>query len=100
MLCPAGLGARRGRMGANFLNRGASSRFADPDFDGEPEQIYEPGADDPIAPPDDVPPTGETLPNKPGQYKTIVDGEEPETSSMAAARLSPFCAPSLDDEFL
>ncbi len=32
--------------------RGASSHFADPDFDGEPVQIYEPGADDPIAPPD------------------------------------------------
>ena len=28
-----------------------------PDFDGEPVQIYEPGGDDPIAPPDDVPPT-------------------------------------------
>ena len=36
--------------------RGATSHFADPDFDGEPVQIYEPGADDPIAPPDDVPP--------------------------------------------
>jgi type I restriction enzyme, R subunit len=60
--------------------RGASSHFADPDFDGEPVQIYEPGADDPIAPPDDVPPTGEdgeTLPNKPGQDETIVDGEDP-----------------------
>ena len=38
--------------------RGATSHFADPDFDGEPVQIYEPGEDDPIAPPDDVPPTG------------------------------------------
>lgn len=35
--------------------RGASSHFADPDFDGEPVQIYEPGADDPVAPPDDAP---------------------------------------------
>ena len=46
--------------------RGATSHFADPDFDGEPVQIYEPGEDDPIAPPDDVPPTdedGETLPD-------------------------------------
>ena len=33
--------------------RGATSHFADPDFDGEPEQIYEPGEDDPITPPDD-----------------------------------------------
>src|SRR5439155_7390673 len=29
--------------------RGASSHFADPDFDGDPVQIYEPGANDPIA---------------------------------------------------
>ena len=28
--------------------RGATSHFADPDFDGEPVQIYEPGDDDPI----------------------------------------------------
>ena len=57
--------------------RGATSHFADPDFDGEPVQIYEPGEDDPIAPPDDVPPTGEdgeTLPDKPGEDETIVDG--------------------------
>lgn len=58
--------------------RGASGHFADPDFDGEPVQIYEPGANDPIAPPDDAPPTaenGETLPEKPGQDETIVDGQ-------------------------
>lgn len=33
--------------------RGATNHFADPDFDGEPVQIYEPGEDDPVAPPDD-----------------------------------------------
>lgn len=58
--------------------RGASSHFADPDFDGEPEQIYEPGPDDPLAPPDDVPPTGEdgeTVPDEPGPDETIVDGQ-------------------------
>ena len=32
--------------------RGATHHFADPDFDGEPVQIYEPGDDDPVAPPD------------------------------------------------
>jgi type I restriction enzyme R subunit len=56
--------------------RGASSHFADPDFDGEPVQIYEPGENDPIAPPDNVPPTGEDgepLPDKPGGDETIVD---------------------------
>jgi len=39
--------------------RGATNHFADPDFDGEPVQIYEPGDDDPITPPDDVPPVGD-----------------------------------------
>ncbi len=56
--------------------RGASSHFADPEFDGEPVQIYEPGEDDPIAPPDDGRVTdenGDTLPEKPGQDETIVD---------------------------
>ena len=37
--------------------RGATGHFADPDFDGEPVQIYEPGDDDPIVPPDELPPT-------------------------------------------
>lgn len=31
----------------------ATELFADPDFDGEPVVIYEPGEDDPIEPPDD-----------------------------------------------
>lgn len=38
--------------------RGATNHFADPDFDGEPVQIYNPGEDDPISPPDDTPPIG------------------------------------------
>src|SRR5262249_51875463 len=57
--------------------RGASSHFADKDFDGEPVQIYEPGEDDPIAPPEDVPPTDEDggrLPDSPGEDEVIVDG--------------------------
>ena len=33
--------------------RGATNHFADPDFDGEPVQIYEPAEDDPITPPDE-----------------------------------------------
>ena len=33
----------------------ATDNFADPEFDGDPVQIYEPGPDDPIAPPDDAP---------------------------------------------
>ena len=39
--------------------RSATNHFADPDFDGEPVQIYEPGEDDPIAPPDDYSPADE-----------------------------------------
>src|SRR5258706_12819489 len=56
--------------------RGATNHFADPDFDGEPVQIYEPGEYEPIVPPEDVPPTdedGETLAPEPGEDETIVD---------------------------
>jgi len=63
--------------------RGATNHFADPDFDGEPVQIYEPGDDDPITPPDDVPPTGddgEPIPPQPGDDEVIVDGPPPDIS--------------------
>lgn len=56
--------------------RGATSHFADPDFDGEPVQIYVPGADDPVTPPDDVPPpTGgdDPVPPQPGEDEVVVD---------------------------
>ncbi|MEP1890163.1 MAG: DEAD/DEAH box helicase family protein, partial [Cyclobacteriaceae bacterium] len=33
--------------------RKATNLFADPDFDGEPVQVYEPGVDEPVVPPDD-----------------------------------------------
>ncbi|MDE2979980.1 MAG: DEAD/DEAH box helicase family protein [Gemmatimonadota bacterium] len=49
--------------------RGATGHFADPEFDGEPEQIYEPGPDDPILPPD-PPPNG---PDGPEEDEVIVD---------------------------
>ena len=39
--------------------RNASGHFADPDFDGEPVQVYEPGEGAPILPPDE--PDDETL---------------------------------------
>jgi type I restriction enzyme R subunit len=43
--------------------RGATSHFADPDFDGEPVQIYTPGPDEPISPPDnDTAPGGKAAP--------------------------------------
>ncbi len=40
--------------------RGATALFADPTFDGDPVQVYEPGPDDPPVPPDAPPPLGET----------------------------------------
>jgi len=56
--------------------RGATSHFADPDFDGEPVQIYEAGANDPMTPPDDVLTTSdgeEPIPPTPGADEVIVD---------------------------
>jgi len=60
--------------------RGATSHFADPGFDGPPIVVYEPGEDDPIAPPEDVPPPGDEedpIPPEPGDEEMIVDGEPP-----------------------
>lgn len=56
--------------------RGATNHFADLDFDGQPVQIYEPGEDDPITPPDDIPTAedGEdTPPPEPGDDEIILD---------------------------
>ena len=50
--------------------RGATGHFADPEFDGEPEQIYKPGPDDPVLPPD-PPPNGS---NGPGEDEVVVNG--------------------------
>ncbi len=63
--------------------RGATNHFADPDFDGDPVQIYQPGENDPITPPDDAPqperPDGEPpIPPTPGEDETIVDREPPD----------------------
>jgi type I restriction enzyme R subunit len=70
--------------------RGATSHFADPDFDGEPVQIYEPGAGDPIAPPDDAPAVdedGDDLPAEPGTDETVVDGPPDITISGGGGRV-------------
>jgi len=53
--------------------RGATSHFADPDFDGDPVQIYTPGEGDPITPPDDAPRGDDTIPPTPGEGETVVD---------------------------
>jgi len=61
--------------------RGATNHFADPEFDGEPVQIYEPGEDDPITPPDNEPPISDgddPIPPEPGEDEVIVDGEPPD----------------------
>ena len=77
--------------------RGATNHFADPEFDGEPVQIYEPGEDDRLTPPngDVTPPqpdggdaTDDVLPDPPpdsGRYKVYVDGVR---ASIVAERIS------------
>lgn len=64
--------------------RGASNHFADPDFDGEPVQVYTPEPGGPITPPDDDP----TLDNgehddssggNPDEEETIIIGPGVET---------------------
>ena len=55
--------------------RGATSHFADPEFDGEPVQIYEPGEGDPIDPPDPPPvdEDGDPNPEDPDEDETVID---------------------------
>jgi len=60
--------------------RKATNHFADPEFDGEPVQIYEPGAEDPVSPPDIVPgqdDTDDPFPPEPDEDEVIVDYPEP-----------------------
>ena len=69
--------------------RGATSHFADPAFDGEPVRIYEPGEDDPVAPPDGDDVIVDPLPPDPPPdgdgYKVRVDGV---SVSIVAERVS------------
>jgi type I restriction enzyme, R subunit len=51
--------------------RKATNHFADPDFDEDPVQIYEPGENDPVTPPDNLPPVG--IPIEPDESETIID---------------------------
>ena len=55
--------------------RGASHNFADPDFDGDPVQIYQPQEGEPLVPPDDVPPPDDPddpIPPEPGEDETVI----------------------------
>ncbi|CAN5191647.1 DEAD/DEAH box helicase family protein [soil metagenome] len=57
--------------------RGATNHFADPEFDGDPVQIYEPAESDPMAPPEDPTPTGmneDWAPYEAHNDETIIDG--------------------------
>ena len=61
--------------------RGATSHFADQDFDGEPVQIYQPGQNDPVDPPEAEPvdEEGQPLQEEPGEYETVLhDPAEPD----------------------
>lgn len=58
--------------------RGATSHFADPDFDGDPVQIYQPGPDDPMTPPEnDDNPSGE---GDDGAETVLIDPIDPGTT--------------------
>jgi type I restriction enzyme R subunit len=60
--------------------RKATNHFADPDFDGEPVQIYEPAEYEPVLPPDDVPPSDdgeEPIPPMPGDDEEVIVDPEP-----------------------
>lgn len=62
--------------------RRATNHFADPDFDGEPVQIYEPGENDPVTPPDNVPPQIDAedpiMPNPSEDERVIVNPVQPD----------------------
>lgn len=63
--------------------RKATNHFADPEFDGEPVQIYEPGEDDPVTPPENEEDGGlvEEDPDTygdPTKEEVLVDPEPPD----------------------
>lgn len=66
--------------------RGATRLFRDPDFDGEPVQIYEPGPDEPPVPPDEPDEEGGQIVDPPpgGRQKFYVSGE---AASVASERV-------------
>lgn len=56
--------------------RGATNHFSDPNFDGAPVQIYQPSEDEPVFPPEGIPPIdeeGDGLSPEPAQSETVVD---------------------------
>jgi type I restriction enzyme, R subunit len=73
--------------------RKATNHFADPDFDGEPVQIYEAGEGDPVIPPDlpvDAQPgDDESVPPRPAPDEIIVDGYAPPDISLPQGVAEP-----------
>ena len=73
--------------------RKATNHFADPDFDGEPVQIYEPGEGDPVIPPDlpagVQPGDDDAPPATPGDDETIVVGYPPPDISLPPGIAEP-----------
>ena len=60
--------------------RKATNHFADPDFDGVPVQIYEPREDDPVNPPDNVPPLSDEedpIPLQPDKDEEVIFDRAP-----------------------
>ena len=55
----------------------ATALFADPAFDGEPVQIYEPGRNDPPLPPEDLPQSGQDLQPDPTTAEPLSTWDEP-----------------------
>jgi type I restriction enzyme R subunit len=53
--------------------RGATSHFADPAFDGLPIQVYEPGENEPMVPPDDQGNEDQAIPPEPDDDEVVVD---------------------------
>ena len=73
--------------------RKATNHFADPDFDGEPVQIYEPGEGDPVMPPevpDDAVPSADDAPSPaPGEDETVLAGYPPPDISLPPGVAEP-----------
>jgi type I restriction enzyme R subunit len=73
--------------------RKATNHFADPDFDGEPVQIYEPGDGDPVMPPelpaDALPGDDDAPPATPAEDETIGVGYPPPDISLPPGIAEP-----------
>jgi type I restriction enzyme R subunit len=63
----------------------ATALFADPDFDGDPVQIYEPKEGETVVPPDDVTPENEVKENA-GLYDTFGTDDGPGDNSHGKSR--------------